>query len=294
MPLKVYMHPCDGVAGYDPKFKQSFVDACNGLSSALGNAVAFQFIDTETGADIDVRWVASKQDISDLKWGDAIGLCRRVVDHSDGTVEHASIFILTMPDYANAKKYGKNFMQQTCLHELGHACGLGHSLRKDDVMFKRHSPAVLSPDGELELAYEPHFSERDAASLKLLITAQNKIIDVKESSDRKTACTKFNNEAFRLIREGDNGQALIYLRAALDSDDKDKLAMQNAMVALFNCACNLNNTCHWAEALPILEKSITLAKKVGTAAEMNAMVSVQRNCMTQLAAQRKSVNSALK
>jgi hypothetical protein len=43
--------------------------------------------------------------------------------------------------------------------------------------------------------------------------------------------------------------------------DTDRLAMANAMIALFNCACDLNNRCHWDEALPLLEKSIKLAKK---------------------------------
>lgn len=289
MPLKVYFHPCENVAGYDAKFRESFVDACTDLSTASANVITFQFTDKEAEADIDVRWVATKgKEFANVKWSDAIGLCLRTVSPSDGTVEHASLYFLTKPEHDAATKYGQKFMQQTCEHELGHACGLGHSLRNDDVMFKRHSPGTLLPDGTLELASEPHFTSRDSESLKLLVGAQNKIINIQESSNPKTAGTQLNNEAFRLIKSGDNGQALIYLRAALGQDETNKLAMQNAMVAMFNCACDLNNTCHWAEALPILDKSIKLARNVGTAQELNAMLSVQRNCMTQLGAARKT------
>lgn len=290
MPLRVFIHDCSSVAAYDPRFKQSFIDACSELTSVTDHAVAFSFTESEADAEIDVRWVASRSQFPTSKWPEAIGICNRSVDEEYGTVEHASIYFLTKPESGAGTAYGPKFMLQTCLHELGHACGLGHSLRVDDVMYKRHGRADLSPDGMLEMQSTPHFSARDAASLKLLIAAQNRIINIKESCEAKNACAQFNNEAFRLIKAGDNGQALIYLRAALERDENNKLAMGNAMIALFNCACDLNNRLHWAEALPILEKAIKLAKKVGSPGEMNQMVAVQKNCMTQLA-RRKNTGS---
>jgi hypothetical protein len=283
MPLKVFIHECADIPGYDPRFKQSFIDACSELSGVTENKISFTPTDREDTADVDVRWVPTRAEFPSAKWPDAIGICRRSVDATDGSVDHASIYLLSKPPDGIGKAYGQNYMKLTCLHELGHACGLGHSLRGDDVMYKKHCPAELTPDGVLETKVAARFSARDAASLNLLITAQNKIIDVKESCDAKTACSKFNNEAIRLIKAGDNGQALIYLRAALERDESDRLAMGNAMIALFNCACDLNNRSHWAEALPILEKSMQLAKKVGAPGELNQMVSVKRNCMTQLA-----------
>jgi hypothetical protein len=289
MPLKVYLQPGEDVPGYNPKFQQSFRDACTKLSTALGYKVTFQFIDTKDGADIDVRWTTDKDgDFCDKRWSDRIGLCSRLVSEEEGTVDHASISLLTTSRYEAGCRFGPKYMQETCLHELGHACGLGHSLRSNDIMYKSHAPARIDANGELELTAEPHLSERDVASLKLLITAQNEIIRVKESCDRQTACERFNNEAFRLISVGDNGQALIYLRSALERDEKNVRALQNAMVALFNCACELNNSRHWAEALPILEKATKVAKKVGTPQELARIAAVQRNCNNQLAWERKN------
>ncbi|HEY9793211.1 MAG TPA: matrixin family metalloprotease [Candidatus Obscuribacterales bacterium] len=278
MPLKVYLAPGDGVEAYDPRFAESFKDACAQLSASMSQEITFVFVDNADASDIDVCWTSEKSKWPPNKWPDAIGLCHRTAN-SDGEMEHASIFLLTK--FPNFQRLGTNFMEEVCLHELGHACGLGHSLRRADIMNKlgySQSPGSFDADGRYELSEPPKFSDRDTASLKVLISSQHRIMKIRHDYDRVQACNLLNDEAFKLITQGDNGQSLIYLRAAVELDGTNKLGMQNAMVALFNCAVILNNKEQYAEALPLLKKALNLGHKVGTKQEVSGILHVQQNC----------------
>jgi len=62
-------------------------------------------------------------------------------------------------------------------------------------------------------------------------------------------------------------------------DSSIKVALQDLMAAYYNCGVELYNHQHYAEAMPILNKSVEWGTKVGSASELNAMRSVQRNCL---------------
>lgn len=86
------------------------------------------------------------------------------------------------------------------------------------------------------------------------------------------------NEAARQISIGDSGQAIILLREILNVDSSFTVAMENLMAAYYNSGVELYNKQRYSEALPLLNKSIDLASRVGAVSQLNAMRAVQHNC----------------
>jgi hypothetical protein len=69
------------------------------------------------------------------------------------------------------------------------------------------------------------------------------------------------------------------LNEVLKLDPNFSVASQNLMISYFNAGVELYNKEHYSEALPVLEKSMRIARKYGNARELEAMAAVRNNCL---------------
>lgn len=278
MPLKVYFHPCSDVPGFESAFLDAFKNCCDLWSTATDKMVRFEYTENQEESDIDVRWTADPSTWKMKPDGSELGACAPSMLMYEG-IDHASIFLLTT---VNKKHVGLKAMQWAALHELGHAIGLGHSARESDVMKRSISVQSVTSAGIAALEArntQVALSARDVTTIKIVYAAKEKLDTIRQKNlGKEQTCRELYNEACRKISAGDSGQAIIFLREALTLDSSFKLALQNLMIAYYNCGVELYNKQHYTEAKEVLDRSLELAIKVGTAAELSEMRTIERRC----------------
>ncbi|MBX9694055.1 MAG: matrixin family metalloprotease, partial [Cyanobacteria bacterium] len=271
MPLKVYIHPCNDVSGFDSRYVDVLKDSCECWTQATDQMVRFQFTDDIGIADIDVRWTADTSSWRSTCDGHELGECSPSMIANEG-IDRASIALLTN---IKSKRVGLRAMKWGILHELGHALGLGHSGRDSDIMTRNVKVSQVTTDGENILearAKEVKLTARDITTMKVVYAAKMKLDTIRlKQLDKDQTCVELCNEAARQISAGDSGQAIIYLREVLHLNDKYQVALHNLMAAYYNCGVELYNKQRFAEALPILNSSIELSKRIGAAGQKSAM-----------------------
>lgn len=243
-PLKVYIPPdtvASRVAGYRAGDGELFRTAFDIWQKKSNGKIRFVMEPAKSAADIKCDWTSDQKE---LKLPDAVGVCSRTADRSNYLVG-AEIKVLTFStDHANFSKdeeFRKNYLQEVCLHEIGHSLGLNHSASEKDLMCPRvHIPPVTNPTGRdltamtslyLSNIYETIGAALDAvdsgkykAALILIEKALAKNPGDSQARDALCACSF--NAATKALQDQDYETAIKLLTKARDltsasrSDDK--------------------------------------------------------------------------
>lgn len=276
MPLKIYFQPSNDVPGFDPRYLDEFKAACDEWAKATENRVSFQTVEEQKDSDIEVSWTTELA--PDLVHSAAIGATWPKTIPGEG-IDHARIALLTTFE---KRHLGLKAMRWASMHELGHALGLGHSVRKADVMYKTVLISNTKPGDMSEVVPEnPNVSltARDGTTMNVVYAAKKIIDGVRAKGlDMRNTCHELCRASANCITNGDSGSAIIVLNEILRLDSSYSPASDNLIAAYYNCGAALYNKQNYEEARKVLERAMTLGQKVGDKNALTAIVGVYRNC----------------
>ncbi|MBS2004089.1 MAG: matrixin family metalloprotease [Cyanobacteria bacterium SZAS LIN-5] len=142
LPLKLYIDSGKGVKNYRPSYRRLILEALDAWCSASGNKLSYKLVNDKAQADVVVEWVG--QAISTVQKDrkrDAAGLTTCDTDDKQ-MISHALIQIETY-DFDHSAQAADSKIKSACLHEIGHAIGVGHSPYVKDIMYFKLTPRQL-------------------------------------------------------------------------------------------------------------------------------------------------------
>ncbi len=170
LPLKLYISSGAGTLGYLNSYKNIMLLAFDAWCTASHNKLAYVVVNDKSKADIVVQWTSTP--------------FRRTTDHPNtrkcgetlfrfndlGDIQEATITILTVNPFNGAPLNSDGECASICIHEVGHALGLGHSPKIADIMYFCTS------------TFQNGLSTRDKATLSKLYLAYPPIAFVPRAS----------------------------------------------------------------------------------------------------------------
>jgi tetratricopeptide (TPR) repeat protein len=148
LPLRVYIASGTGVKGFRKPFTGMMTDALTAWCQASNQKITWFQVEDESQANVVIRWSPDMKGAPGQ--GGEGGLCEKFGD-SDGQTMIIGKAVLTMRTLGlDGKEVPDIEMRAVCLHETGHALGLGHSANNKDVMFfsetSEHKLALTARD----------------------------------------------------------------------------------------------------------------------------------------------------
>ncbi|HEY9715114.1 MAG TPA: matrixin family metalloprotease, partial [Chroococcales cyanobacterium] len=159
IPISYYVYPGDKVRGYKPEYDEILRKSFNEWADASDERVDFIRVYRPEEAHLTVTWT------DDLHAPNLVAEAGHTTWESDEQgIKNAAIKLLTVSPF-KGELMTDYLMHNICLHEIGHALGIGgHSNVQDDIMY----PACFLQTG---------ISQADRNTLALLYEGKAKGAD---------------------------------------------------------------------------------------------------------------------
>jgi tetratricopeptide (TPR) repeat protein len=152
MPLTVFIDSGKNVKGFKDEFPDIFKRAFTDWSDASQGKISVSYVESADKARIICKWTDNVKDLANPAEGGQ-ALVKMGPGHS---IFSADITLLCSGPNVPADIAPDNYMRHICLHEIGHALGLGgHSSQPGDIMF-----SVMNYDSN-----EKNLSDRDKKTM---------------------------------------------------------------------------------------------------------------------------------
>ncbi len=133
LPLKVYFAPSERARGYRPIFKSYVVRAFDTWGNTTGK-ITYKVVKDRQKADIVVTFTSDPLTMDESKRvRQKAGLT--YVKSENGEIQSADVQISTVNPFNDNKPVEDGECAATCMHEIGHSLGLGHSPCVSDIMY---------------------------------------------------------------------------------------------------------------------------------------------------------------